>query len=312
MRLPPHVVDRLAEPQGGAVRAAQLVAVGADHEWISRQVSSRRWQRLHRGVLLTYSGPPTWTSRVWAALLYAGADAAVSHQTAAALHGIRTAPGPTVHVTIPEKRRVTPTPGVVVHRRTLAPASSGRPRRTSAGDTVVELVGTAAGTDDAVGWVCDAVRAGVRPFEVLDALTRRPTARRAGLLRELLDEVGAGIESPLERRYRDDVERRHGLPSARLQRHDVVGAAWIRADAVYEGLGVRTELDGALAHPGGRTDGDTWRDNAVLLARGDLTLRYRWRHVAVTPCATAAQVAAALRLRGWRGSPRRCGPACTL
>ncbi len=75
---------------------------------------------------------------------------------------------------------------------------------------------------------------------------------------------------------------------------------------------MRCELDGELAHPGGRTDSDTWRDNAVLIERGDITLRYRWGHVALTPCATAAQVAAALRLRGWRGAPRACKPDCPV
>jgi len=81
---------------------------------------------------------------------------------------------------------------------------------------------------------------------------------------------------------------------------------------VYRGLGVRIELDGALAHPDGRTDGDTWRDNAVLIARGEITLRYRWRHVAVTPCVTAVQVSGALRLGGWTGRPHPCGPECAL
>ena len=58
----------------------------------------------------------------------------------------------------------------------------------------------------------------------------------------------------------------------------------------------------------GRDDDDVWRDNAVRVTHGDVTLRYRWRHVAGAPCATAAQVAAALRARGWQGSPARCAP----
>lgn len=132
------------------------------------------------------------------------------------------------------------------------------------------------------------------------------------LLLELLGEAEPGIESPLEHRYARDVERRHGLPRARAQVRDRVGGRWIRADRVYEGLGVRVELDGRLAHPTGRTDDDTWRDNSVVIERSEVTLRYRWRHVAVEPCATAGQVASALRARGWTGGATRCSPTCAL
>lgn len=91
----------------------------------------------------------------------------------------------------------------------------------------------------------------------------------------------------------------------------VLDGRWVRADRVFDGLGVRVELDGQLAHPHGSTDRDVWRDNAVLVERAELTLRYRWTHVTSSPCATAAQLATALHARGWRGTLRRCGPACT-
>lgn len=312
MRLSSETIDRLARTQAGVVTTEQLTELGADHAWISRVVRSGQWQRLHHGVLLTHSGPILWRARAWAGLLYAGPGAALSHETAAILHEFRAAPQPWVDVTVPEGRRVGPSLGVVVHRRSTLPPAGGRPRRTWRGDTVVDLVAAARSDDDSVGWVCDAVRAGTRLPEIADALSRRNRMRSSALLRDLLHDVAEGIESPLERRYHHDVERRHGLPSAELQVRQVVGGIWIRADAVYRGLRVRVELDGALAHPDGRTDGDTWRDNAVLIARGEITLRYRWRHVAATPCETAAQVATALRSRGWTGRPRPCGPACAV
>jgi hypothetical protein len=311
VRLPYDVVDRLARPRAGTVLTSELVALGADYAWITRQVDSRRWQRLHRGVLVTYSGPMSWRSHAWAALLYAGAGAALSHDSAAAWHEFRPPRRGPVHVTVPAERRVRPTAGVVLHRARTMPPASGRPRRVWRGDTTLDLVAAAASVDDAVGWMCDAVRAGTAPLEIVHALDRRPNVRRAALARELLVDVGAGVESPLERRYHRDVERRHGLPPSRLQQREVIGGLWIRADVVYVGLGVRVELDGALAHPGGRTDLDTWRDNAVLIALGDLTLRYRWPHV-VDPCPTAVQVTAALRRRGWPGDARPCSTDCVV
>ena len=86
---------------------------------------------------------------------------------------------------------------------------------------------------------------------------------------------------------------------------------WIRADCVYRGLGVRVELDGALAHPRGRTDADTWRDNAVVLERGEVTLRYRWRtwrRRAAAPPHRSAQHSA----RRLGGRARPCSPGCAV
>jgi hypothetical protein len=311
MRLDSATVDRVADRQAGVVTTAQLAALGADRAWVSRQVGAGRWQRLHQGVYAAYSGPLTWLTRAWAAVLYAGPRAALSHSAAAHLLGFSSMAPRIIDVTVPADRRVKPSRGVRVHCRRGTLIVSGRPRTTGRGDTVLDLVATARSADDVVGWVSRAARAGTLPAEVLEALARRPNTRNARLLAEIVAEVEAGIESPLERRYHRDVERKHGLPRARLQVAQWVRGIWLRSDGRYDEYGVRIELDGDLGHPGGRTDRDTWRDNAVLLATGDVTLRYRWRHVAATPCETAAQVAAALRAGGWRGTVRRCGPTCS-
>ncbi len=312
MHLSHDVVAAVAARQAGVVTTAQLINLGADRAWVSRQVRSGRWQRVHRGVLAAYSGPLAWRTRAWAAVLYAGPGAALSHEAAAFRHEIAHRPPRQVDVRVPETRRVAATPGVVIHRSTPEIRASGRPRTVWRGDTVIDLVSAATSADEVVGWVCAGARAGTSPSEMLEAAAQRGRFRNARLLDEVAAEVDAGIESPLERRYHRDVERRHGLPRARLQVREIVRGLWIRADAVYDPFGVRTELDGNLGHPGGRTDADTWRDNSVVLATGDLTLRYRWRHIAVLSCETAAQVATALRRGGWSGTPRACSPACAL
>lgn len=286
--------------------------LGADRAWVSRQVDSGRWQRIHRGVVATYSGPLAWRTRAWAAVLYAGPGAALSHESAAFKHELVDRPPRRVDVRVPERRRVAATSGIVIHRSSSEIRASGRPLAVWRGDTMIDLVAAARSDDDVVAWVCAAARAGASHAELLDAVGHRGPFRNARLVREVIAEVEAGVESPLERRYHRDVERPHGLPRSRLQVREVVRGLWIRADAVYDPFGVRAELDGNLGHPGGRTDADTWRDNAVVLSTGDLTLRYRWRHVVALTCETAAQVAAALRRGGWVGSPRACSPGCAL
>lgn len=298
--------------QDAVATTAQLTAWGFTRSLTARRVARGDWQRLLPGVVALQSGPASWRQRARAALLYAGAGAALSHGSAAYVREVVTTPGPDIHVTVPHARRVAPQRGLVVHRRRHMPWAGGGLRAVEADDAVVALAAQARTDDELVGLLCDAVRAGVHPQRLLLRAGEQPRLRHRALLVAMLDEVAEGIESPLEHRYRRDVEIAHGLPRATAQKRERVGGRWIRADRVYAGLGVRTELDGQLAHPFGATDDDVWRDDAVLIASGDVTLRYRWRHVAVTPCDTALQVVDALAARGWQGRPRPCRPGCPV
>lgn len=312
MRLDPAAVAARTRRRRGVVLTSELKAWGADKAWIKRQVDGGRWQRLHRGVLVTHSGPVSWWARAWAAVLYSGPGTGLSHASAAIVHGWRALGDGAIEVSVPRTRRVRTTPGLVIHHRmTMPPLTAGLPAVVRA-HAVVDLVACSRSDDDVVALLCTAVRHGTWPDEILEALASRGRLRGRALLTDVLAGVTEGVESTLEHRYRRDVERAHGLPIGVLQQRQNIGGRWIRADCTYRGWNVRVELDGQLAHPFGRTDDDTWRDNDVLLERGDLTLRYRWSHVAVRPCRTAAQVARALQARGWRGQPRPCGPACIL
>ncbi|CAM5787035.1 hypothetical protein [Cellulomonas persica] len=314
--------------QDGVATVEQLVAWGFSSSAVRRKVAAGHWRRAFRGVVVLQSGPTSWRQRARAALLYAGPTAALSHESAAFHHGVLRDPGHAVVVTVPHSRTVMPQPGLVVHRTRNMPWAGGRLRSVEPAEAILDVLATTATahphtdagagarvrdvTDAVVGLLCDAVRAGIQPDDLLVRAARRPRMAGRRLLVEMLGQVAQGVESPLEHRYARDVERRHGLPRAVAQRWERVDGRWIRADRVYVGFGVRAELDGRLAHPFGATDDDVWRDNATLLASGDTTLRYRWRHVAVTPCATAAQVARALRDRGWPDHPRRCGRTCAI
>ena len=317
----PRALRALLDRQDSAATTAQLMRLGANRPWIDRRVASGMWQRPHRGVVITYSGPPTWRARFRAALLYAGPEAVLSHEATGFLHGFRTAPPATVTVTVPAGLRATDSPGLtIVRSRRLPnsrPSSGGVPpgartfARTSFAETALDLASRAVDADGVVAALSEAVRGRTPPAEIAAALAARPNQPNRRLLLDMLTEVAEGVESPLELRYRR-LARRHGLPPAVLQvRHRLEGRR-VRADCVYRGRGVRVELDGGLGHPGGRTDKDTWRDNAVGIEHLELTLRYRWAHVAGRPCDTAAQVATALRSRGWAGAPRPCGPHCPV
>ena len=82
-------------------------------------------------------------------------------------------------------------------------------------------------------------------------------------------------------------------------------------DVHYAQYDQYVELDGALFHdsPSAR-DADMERDLDAAVERQH-TVRLGWGQVYGRPCRTAAKVATLLRLRGWTGTIRPCGPDCT-
>ena len=102
MSLEPFSQDLLA--QADAIARRQSEVVGIDPDRMRNRVRSGRWQRLHRGVYATFSGKPSRETVLWAALLRAGPDAVLSHQTAAERHGLIDEPSPVIIITVPASR----------------------------------------------------------------------------------------------------------------------------------------------------------------------------------------------------------------
>ncbi|WP_225215370.1 type IV toxin-antitoxin system AbiEi family antitoxin domain-containing protein [Cellulomonas avistercoris] len=305
----PEPVRSVVLRQEGVASVAQLQSAGTPRRTVARRVADGRWQRAYRGVVVLQSGTVAWRQQAHAAVLAAGRGAALSHASAGYLHGLLRDPGPDLVVSVPRPRTVDPQTGLVVHRRRTMPHAAGRLRTVDMAETVLDLLGEAADDDAAVAVVTEAVRAGASSARVLLRAAERRALPHRELLRAVLADPTLGIESPLEHRYVRDVERAHRLPRTVGQVRQRVAGGWIRADRVHPGMRVRVELDGRLAHPGGTTDRDVWRDNAVLLEHDDLTLRYRWSHVAGGPCHVAVQVAQALTRAGHPTTADRC-PRC--
>ncbi len=276
-----------------------------------------RWQRLHRGVYAAFSGKPTREAALWAALLRAGPDAVLSHQTAAERHGLIDEPSPVIVITVPLSR--TPgrqrIPGVIIHRsdaiqRTRHPAML--PPCTRVEDTVLDLIQVAPTFEDGYGWICRAVgRRRTTADRIRQAMDARKKMRWRRELQTALADAGEGALSLLEYRYVRRVERPHGLPTARRQvriRHRT-GNRYL--DNLYEEYGVCAELDGTAAHSADEQWRDKRRDNANA-ARGIVTLRFGFADLRNRQCETAALVATVLRQRGWPGTPRPCPrPDCS-
>ena len=310
----PPLLREAAERQAGVVTCGQAARAPLAWSAVEWRLRSGRWQRIYRGVYATFSGQLTRHAELWAAVLYSGPGAMLSHRTAAELAGFTDTPSESIHVTVPVDRRVIPAAGIVVHRSARASEMlhpARLPPQTRVEETVLDLVDQAGSLDDAVGWVTRALGRRLTTQDRLRvALAQRTRQRWRRELTELLDPDLAGLMSVLERRYQRDVERRHGLPAGARQVRARRGDRTEYRDVRYEEYATCVELDGRLAHPGEQRWRDIRRDNAVA-ADGGVTLRYGWLDVTGWSCQTAAEVDRALRARGFTGG-RPCSLTCPV
>lgn len=306
-----------ASMQGGVVTRRQAINAGMSSHAIVWRLRSNRWQQVYRGVYATFTGPLDRSARLWAAVLYAGRGAVLSHETAGDLHKLTERSAPAIHLTVPASRRVTPAAGLVIH-------SSDQPLRlayphgmlpaTLPEDTIIDLAESADDVDDVYGWVTRAFgREVTGDFKMRIAMGRRRKLRWRGEMEEAIAAGAGGAHSVLELRWDRDVERAHGLPASRKQvrfRKDT-GTSGYR-DRVYAEYGVIIELDGKKAHPEEARGMDRARDNAAAADGAGQTLRYGWKDVRYAACDAAVQTVRVLWRRGWRGQPKPCSPTCPV
>jgi hypothetical protein len=310
----PAGLDDLLVGQGNVLTREQALAAGLSREAIREQLNRDRWQRIYPGIYAAFSGEIGRTSELWAAVLHAGAGAALSHETAAEADGLRRRACAAIHVTVPAGRHVLPVRGLVIHRtdrviRTRHPART--PPRTRIEETVLDLTQAARTLDDACDWLCRACGGRFTTSDrILGAMALRKKLRWRADLTAVLSDVAGGAHSLLELRYLRQVGSAHGLPPAKRQHRVVRGRLTEYMDNVYDEYRVAVETDGLANHSVATRWLDIARDNAAA-ADGIITLRYNWSDITTSPCRIAAQVAAVLNSRGWPGTARRCGPACT-
>jgi hypothetical protein len=174
------------------VSLRQALAHGISRKSVENRARKGEWQRLYRGTYATFSGEPPRGALLWAAVLRAGGDAVLSHETAAELQGLLDEPSGHIHVTVPAGQnpaRKGELPGVVVHRSRHArrQSSAGGLPCTPIEVTVMDLVAAAKSLDAARRVLREAV---VRRLVRVDALRdevadRKRLSRRSQIKREL-------------------------------------------------------------------------------------------------------------------------------
>ncbi|HLQ56643.1 MAG TPA: hypothetical protein VK162_20525 [Streptosporangiaceae bacterium] len=307
--------DDLLLLQEGVLSRPQAISIGLTDSAITARLRRGQWQRLHLGVYATFSGDPGRPALLWAAVLRAGPTAALSHQTAAELHGLMNESAQQIHVMVPSGSRVAPIDGVSLHYSRRADEARHPvllPPRTRVEEAVLDLAAAAGSLDSALGWTLRACASRcTTPGKIGAAMLLRRRMRWRAELSEVLGLAADGVHSLLEFRYVDRVERPHSLPCGKRQRPVLRSGRRQYQDVDYGSYGVVVELDGRAAHPEELRWRDIRRDN-VNAAEGQITLRYGWADVTERPCAVAGEIGATLAQRGWAGTLRRCGRTCKL
>ncbi|TCO51950.1 hypothetical protein EV646_101946 [Kribbella antiqua] len=303
--------------QAGAFTRTQALAHGITDEVLQRRCRARQIQRVYGGVYVDFTGPLPWETKVWAAWLAYGPEAALTGQTALRWYGVDGEwRSDVIYLAVPHVRRVGRRTGIAVTRHRDLPAQLHGFREPPIVRLEVALLMSASSAVDVsrrAAVVLDACRqrrtTPERLLTELDSLTNLPARRE---LRRILLDAADGVQSFLEQVYVRRVERRHGLPSASRQVRVESGQRHvIYRDNEYLPYGLVVELDGRAGHSDSLSQWrDMSRDNAAALG-GKLTLRFGYQLVS-QPCVAAAQVAAALRLRGWSGHPHACSATCAV
>lgn len=306
--------DELVCLQHGAMTRSQLIGRGLSDAAIAHQVRAGRWQQVHRGTYVLFTGPLPPSTRLWAALLRAGPTAVASHWTAAHLDGLADDAGTLLHVTVdPSSRPRGRIDGVQVHSAHRLAASrhpSRTPPRTRVEDTVLDLVDLAPTLGDVAGWVTRACqRRLTTPDRLALALASRAKIAWRPETEAMVVDVADGAASPLEVAFVRRVARAHGLPVGVLnERRSGRRVVWV--DVSLRPYSTRIELDGRVGHVEMGAFRDRRRDNAATVA-GEVTLRYGHVETLGDSCGVAAEIASVIGPRGWTGTLEACSPDCT-
>lgn len=297
-----EAVNEFAARQHGAISAQQLERSGMSGKRRRGAVGTGWLHRVAHDVYVIAGAPPTWRQHLQIGLLELGDRAWISHEAAAALHGLdRCLPEP-VEFCVPRERRGRTTLGRV-HTTTVVGRADvlriDRMRCASATRTIIDLAALDIQVDRLEAAIDSAVRLRLSSPQVLARrLADLRGSGRAGV--RALDQliIDTGGESMLERRFLRIV-RGAGLPrpvTQRIVRHDSRHVA--RVDFCFEEYRIVVEVTGQLGHssPSERRR-DAQRRNE-LLDLGFRVYEYTWSDVTQRPDRVASTMWRRLRAAG--------------
>lgn len=268
-----------------------------------RQLSSRAWRRLYRGVYVDADLPDTHAVAIAGAALLLPGSAAFSGRSAAFLLGAETLvdDGMPVEVTVPEGDRFGPVTGLRIRRCPLRPSSvrtAGRYRCTTPLRTALDIARSEALPHSVVALDVLLGRGLLTSAELDEAVTALPTGRGCRRARRAASLADERAESPPESVLRVLLRTAGLAPVPQFVVRDADGRFLARVDLAFVAERVAVEYDGAWHGQPGQLARDRKRLNGLVAAG--------WRVVHVTaadlhrPERILATIRAVLAERGVR------------
>lgn len=288
MHLPSQSLsDVLAEHEGvlGTSQALQFMSEG-QLRW---QITSGRWQKPSRGVVVAQSGPLTGGQLVRAALLRAGPSAVFAGLTAARLDGFKGFEDkrpihemPIYLLVPPGYKRRSPPPGlnVITHySRVLTDLDvhPGRqPRRTRIARSLIDAAVWTPTDRGAMAILAAGVQQGlIRADDLRQAAGRVDLLHRRKLITEAVGDIAGGAHALSELDFLRQVVRAFGLPepSRQVARRDARGRRrW--TDVMWDDYKIVVEIDGTQHTEDPLQRWDDMERDLDLALDGYLTLRF--------------------------------------
>ena len=264
--------------QSGVISRDQLRDCGLSDTMIARWLETGRLHRLHRRVFAVGHTSVPVDGRLFAALLYGGDDAVLSHTSAAWVWSLIDTEPKRIHLTLPGRR--SSLPGVRVHHsRQIDRAERGGFPVTSVARTLLDIAGMLPFRQVRRALAEAEYRKVLEPAEI-HAITgsgRRGSRALRLALAKHLPELAETV-SVLEERFLELCELA-ALPLPQVNRR----AGLMRVDAIWRNELLAVEVDGGDSHAGlGQMKRDRERELA-LRARGFQVVRYTWEQVTRRP-----------------------------
>lgn len=275
------LVAALASEQHGVVSHAQLIAAGADRDWIKRQVRRGRLIPLYRGVYAVGHLALTWYSRLMAAVLACGPSAVLSHRTAAMLWGLlQIDEDEPIHLTVTHGHR-RPKPGLDLHHAPMTHTERSRRSDLPLAAPLRTLRDLARTGDPHLARAAE--QAELSRLANREAMARTPRLRQA-----IGDQAPTPTRSQAERRLLKlilDAQLPRPETNVRVNGHLV--------DALWRPHRLVAEFDSWEFHRTRQAFERDRRRDADHLAAGYRTFRITWRQLTREPLALVARLSAA-------------------
>lgn len=285
-------------------RTAEVVALRGRGA-VRHAIASGRWQSPHRGVVVTHSGGLSPAEHELVALTICAPASALGGLSALRHDRLVGFSPETTFIVLPEGAdRPKHVPFTTHYSTDLGTADvhpHREPRRTRPARSLIDAASWCGSDRYARTIVLAGLQQGlVNVAGMHQALDRRGTCHRRGLIRESVLDAGGGIQSLHERDF-DDIRLRAGLPTPTRQRRVKGADGRFYLDVSWDDLDLAVEVHGAHHQQVGQWDADVTRGNEIVIAGRRLLVftSYAIRH---HPDVVARQLCRMFGSLGWRAA----------